>query len=823
MPPRKRAAPSTTSTADYRHDQTRLNNPPAGLADVNPLPPAGKKRYSYDPRIDPQLQWAGKAEHLTFDIETVPLYIHERIAPAAIVDSLRSGPVQASMFADPEFDLNQAVEFYQHPQPWANRMVLGDSLLVMNLLLERELMAGKVQCIYFDPPYGINYRSNFQPFTNKRDVKDGDDGSLTREPEQIRAFRDTWELGIHSYLTYIRDRLLLMRELLTESGSIFVQISDENVHRVRAVMDEVFGADNFVRQIIFRTSGSLQSDGLASIADYVLWYAKNINQHKFRELFTEREIGEGTVYTSVELVDGSRRKMTSEERSGSKKLSVGTKIYCTENLVSSGYTRSCIYPFEFESQVYNPTSGKSWKTNLTGMEALVQARRLDASGKTLRYVLYYDDYPVMRLTNVWADMKGESDKIYVVQTHERVIQRCILMTTDPGDLVFDPTCGSGTSAYVAEQWGRRWISCDTSRVALALARQRLLTATFPYYKLAHPEQGVHGAFIYKTVPHITLKSIAQNEPAEVETLYDQPEIDRSTVRVSGPFTVEAVQPPALNPEEPAPPDPLAHAGARGSNGGDAGSYLDRMIEQLRRAGLTVRGTHLPIKRISPLIGGVLHAECDYEQAGKTITAAVVFGPQYGPLTSAQLQDALNEARGSYSALIAAGFAFDAPAQALLGKGTVRPPVLGVAINADLLMDGLLKTSKSSQVFSVFGSPDVALQRGADGYSITVRGIDIYDPNTGDFDASSADQIAAWFLDTDYDGATFLVRQAYFPAQTPNPWEKISKALKGNVDPEQFVALQRTTSLPFKAGKHKQCAVKVIDHRGNEVMAVLRVG
>jgi len=826
MPPRKRAAPSTTSTADYRHDQTRLNNPPAGLADVNPLPPAGKKRYSYDPRIDPQLQWAGKAEHLTFDIETVPLYIHERIAPAAIVDSLRSGPVQASMFADPEFDLNQAVEFYQHPQPWANRMVLGDSLLVMNSLLERELMAGKVQCIYFDPPYGINYRSNFQPFTNKRDVKDGDDGSLTREPEQIRAFRDTWELGIHSYLTYIRDRLLLMRELLTESGSIFVQISDENVHRVRVVMDEVFGSQSFVSLITVQKTSSQDEELLNSTADYVLWYAKKKEVVKYRRLFAQKEAGDSTVYQRLEMPDGSRRVMTKEERSGHVPIPTGAKQFRLSDTSSSGHGGNRPFPFQYQERTYYPSTGRHWSTNETGLRRLVDANRLVASPSTLHYVRYFEDFPFIPVANIWADtgVGGFTDpKIYVVQTVSKVIQRCILMTTDPGDLVFDPTCGSGTSAYVAEQWGRRWMSCDTSRVALALARQRLMTATFPYYKLAHPEQGVHGAFIYKTVPHITLKSIAQNEPAEVETLYDQPEIDRSTVRVSGPFTVEAVQPPALNPEEPAPPDPLAHAGARGSNGGDAGSYLDRMIEQLRRAGLTVRGTHLPIKRISPLIGGVLHAECDYEQAGKTITAAVVFGPQYGPLTSAQLQDALNEARGSYSALIAAGFAFDAPAQALLGKGTVRPPVLGVAINADLLMDGLLKTSKSSQVFSVFGSPDVALQRGADGYSITVRGIDIYDPNTGDFDASSADQIAAWFLDTDYDGATFLVRQAYFPAQTPNPWEKISKALKGNVDPEQFVALQRTTSLPFKAGKHKQCAVKVIDHRGNEVMAVLRVG
>jgi len=463
------------------------------------------------------------------------------------------------------------------------------------------------------------------------------------------------------------------------------------------------------------------------------------------------------------------------------------------------------------------------------MTRLVKANRLVKAGTILKYRRFLNDFSGVPIANYWDDTSSgasRSDpKIYVVQTTSRVIERCILMTTDPGDLIFDPTCGSGTSAYVAEQWGRRWITCDTSRVALALARQRLMTATFSYYKLAHAEQGVRGAFVYKTIPHVMLKSIANNaeidtiyeryqaqlEPqrnklnqllnqsweewqipceavttwsiqgqqlhaewwqlrqerqqkidasiahnAETETLYDQPEIDRSLIRVAGPFTVEAVQPPSLDPDAI---DVAAPAAAD-----DAGTYLDRMIEQLRRGVLTIRGQHLPIKRISPLVGGVLHAECDYEQAGKTIIAAVIFGPQYGPLTSSQLQDALGEARGSYSALIAAAFTFDDQAHALLQKATLRPPVIGVAINADLLMGNLLKTSKSSQVFSVFGKPDVTLSPpSAEGYTVSVKGIDIYDPNTGDFDAASAEQIAAWFLDSDYDGATFLVRHAYFPS------------------------------------------------------------
>jgi adenine-specific DNA-methyltransferase len=817
MAPRKRKTAQSVETTDYRHDETRLNNPPAGLADMHPVPP-GRKRYQFDPRLDPQLQWAGKAEHLTFDVETVPLHTHERISPAAILETLRTGPVQRSLFADPEFDLNQAVEFYQHPQPWANRLVLGDSLLVMNSLLEREVMAGKVQCVYFDPPYGIQYGSNFQPSVNQRDVKDRDDKSLTREPEQVRAFRDTWELGIHSYLTYLRDRLLLMRELLTESGSIFIQISNENLDLVKVLLGEVFGRENLVEVIAFRKKNmTLGGTLLEGVFDYIVWYARDKQKVKFRRLFESTSAEGDSHWNYYELPDGSRHKMTAEQVQNYRLLPPGADPFQLIFMSPAGSFNTGIYTFEFEGNKYAPPPGRSWKTPIEGMRRLASAGRLMpyADGHTLRYVLKLSDYPVSPIHNIWSDTAPPADKIYAVQTSNKVIQRCLLMTTDPGDLVFDPTCGSGTTAYVAEQWGRRWITCDTSRVALALARQRIMTATFPFYKLAHPEQGVRGAFVYKTVPHITLKSIAQNEEPETETLYDQPEIERGTIRVSGPFTVEAVQPPTVDPDAvdtqaPTSPD-------------DAGSYLDQMTEQLRRGGLTVRNEHIPITRISPLVGGVLHAECDYAQAGKTVHAAVIFGPQYGPLTSVQLQDALNEARGSYDALIAAAFVFDDQAHALMQKATLRPPVLGVAINADLLAGNLLKTSKSSQVFSVFGKPDVQLSPpGPEGYTVTVRGVDIYDPNTGEFDASSADQIAAWFLDTDYDGGTFLVRQAYFPTQSPNPWEKISKALKGSIDPEQFAALQRSTSLPFKAGQHKQCAVKVIDHRGNEVMTVLRV-
>ena len=523
---RKKKTKTKRPIESYEHrDKQRVNNPPVGLVTPQTDPDAGqkKKTYAYDPHLDPQLVWAGKAEHTSFEVPTISLHVHERIEPRTILEAVRkkNGDVarQPSLFEMEERPLREAIEFYKHKHGWSNRLISGDSLLVMNSLLEKEGMAGKVQMIYIDPPYGIKYGSNFQPFVNKRDVKDGKDEDLTAEPEQIRAFRDTWELGIHSYLTYLRDRLLLARELLTESGSIFVQISDENVHRVRCLMDEVFGAENFFALITFKKTLPLGSSGLAGISDYLLWYAKDNRQVKYRALFKDKPIGEGTGYTWIELPDGERRKMTGEERRNLGLLAAGGRPFFTSALASSGYTPTCMFDFELDGRKFRCGS-KSWRTHKEGMQRLISACRIIATGSLPTFVQYHDDFPAQSLHNLWDDTHGATEMQYVVQTSIKVIQRCLLMTTDPGDLVFDPTCGSGTTAYVAEQWGRRWITCDTSRVALTLARQRLMTAVFDYYELAHPEEGVGSGFKYKTVPHVTLKSIANN-----------PEIDGISARM----------------------------------------------------------------------------------------------------------------------------------------------------------------------------------------------------------------------------------------------------------------------------------------------------
>ena len=555
------AKPNTTkkkrSVEQYDHKaKTRVNNPPVGLVDAKSDAAEGKKTYAYDPHLDPVLVWAGKAERTSFEIPTVSLHVHERIDPRAIIEAVRkkngSDYAQLSLFGSKTENppLREAIEFYKHAHNWSNRFIAGDSLLVMNSLLEKEGMAGQVQMIYFDPPYGIKYGSNFQPFVNKRDVKDGKDEDLTAEPETIKAFRDTWELGLHSYLSYLRDRLLVARELLHESGSVFVQISDENVHHVREICDEVFGAKNFVSLIPFQTTSLQTSRAIGSVADYLIWYSKDVQRLKYHQLFFAKDpqATGGWALNYLEEKDGTRRPLSTDERQGIKQIPSGARLYRLDNLTSQGATPSGSVEFEFKGKKYLPGARSHWKTTMKGMEALAKAKRIQESTNQIQYVRFFDDFTVQPITNVWTDttQAGFVDsKLYVVQTLTRVVERCLLMVTDPGDLVLDITCGSGTTAFVAEQWGRRWTTCDTSRVALTLAKQRLMTAVFDYFQLAHPDEGVDSGLRYKTVPHVTLKSIANNEPPEPETLYDDPIRDTGKTRVTGPFTVEAVPAPMV--------------------------------------------------------------------------------------------------------------------------------------------------------------------------------------------------------------------------------------------------------------------------------------
>jgi adenine-specific DNA-methyltransferase len=869
---RKTKSKSKRPIESYEHrDKHRMNNPPVGLVTPETDPDAGVKRtYSYDPHLDPQLHWAGKAEHTLFEVPTVSLHVHERLDPRTIIEAVRrrngnGDQQQMGLFeTERQEPLREAVEFYKHAHGWTNRMVAGDSLLVMSSLLEKEGMAGKVQMVYLDPPYGIRYGSNFQPFVNKRDVKDGKDEDLTAEPEQIRAFRDTWELGIHSYLTYLRDRQLLARELLTESGSIFVQISNENVHHVRELMDEVFGAENFISLITFKKTAGLGTDALPSVSDYLVLYAKSKAHNKYRPLFQAKELEGDSAYVMVYEPTGACHRLTSDEHADNSLLGPESRLFRYQILLSAGRTESCIYPVEIGGHHFSPTAGRSWATNSEGMKRLICAGRVAKTGSTLSYVRFADDFPVNPLPNLWSDTASGSGmgKVYAVQTNEKVIQRCLLMTTDPGDLVFDPTCGSGTTAYVAEQWGRRWITCDTSRVALTLAKQRLMTALFDYYELAHPQEGVGSGFQFKTVPHVTLKSIANNPDikegmtreqidaaiarhAPQETLYDQPAVDRKKHRVSGPFTVEAVPAPAVKSVEDlleGAPQPADTSIARSGETLRQGEWRDELL----RSGIRGKaGQHIRFARLEPLPGcRYLHADgetrpneagSDHVREGAASKAqriVVAFGPDHAPLEQRQVAQAIEEAQTLVprpKLIVFAAFQFDPEAAKDIDE-TNWPGValLKAQMNADLLTDDLKKKRSSNESFWLIGQPDVQVETIAKGEDkgklrVSVHGFDYYNTKTGGIESGGEDKIAVWLLDTDYDGRSLYPRQVFFPmAGTEEGWARLAKNLKAEIDEERIEAYRGTVSLPFVPGEHQRIAVKIVDDRGIESLKVMGV-
>jgi adenine-specific DNA-methyltransferase len=873
------AKPGKRPIERYEHKgKKRINNPPVGLVtpETDPVAPAHKtydyiapvpsvkprQELNYDPHLDPQLVWAGKKEHSSFEVPTVSLHVHERIDPHTIMDAVRKRngnglPVQPSLFERREENppLREAIDFYRHAHGWSNRLIAGDSLLVMNSLLEKEGMAGQVQMVYFDPPYGIKYGSNFQPFVNKRDVKDGKDEDLTQEPEMIRAFRDTWELGIHSYLTYLRDRLLLAKDLLGPSGSVFLQISDDNVHHVRELLNEVFTAANAMPTIVFRkTTGAGSPTGyveaIPQTFDYVLWFAKDREKVKFNRLFLPRKFEDDPNFSWIEESSGKRRQIPNNERRD--ELRPGNRLFRPNPLTSQTGGPTTQFPVTFEGRDFSPRKG-GWKTNSAGIERLRAANRLMAVGNTLCFVRFGDDFPFQPIIDIWDDTRqsgfGE-EKIYVVQTAAKVIRRCVLLTSDPGDLVFDPTCGSGTTAFVAEEWGRRWITCDTSRVAVTLAKQRLMAANFDYYELAHPEEGVGSGFHYKTVPHVTLKSIANNPEiregmpreqidvvitryADQETLYDQPHLDKTRVRITGPFTVEAVPAPTVKSldEIEAPPLSVDVSIARSGPTLRHSEWRDELLKTgLRGKG----GQHIDFSRVEPLAGTRwLHA--DAETKGKIPERVVIsFGPEHSLLEQRQVELAWEEARTlspKPAILVFAAFEFDPEAAKDIDgmtKEKTGMTFLTAQMNADMLTEDLKKKRASNQSFWLVGRPDIDLRRITKGdhkgkWEVEVQGFDYYNTRTGTIESGDTSKIAMWLLDTDYDGRSLYPRQVFFPmVDDDGGWARLARNLKAEIDPDLIEAYRKTISLPFDPGEYKRIALKVIDDRGIESLKVLEV-
>ena len=826
-------------------------------------------RHDFTRGRDPELYWLNKyqnddeeTERADLRVDIRSLYVHEDIQPEMLINRLyrlreeKSEGLrgQRELFGSEDMrtvvedELERVAEYYRHDMNWKNRLIQGDSLLVMNSLLKREGMAGKVQCIYMDPPYGIKYGSNWQMCLNSRDVKDSDE-NVSGEPEMIKAFRDTWELGIHSYLSYLRDRLVLARELLTQSGSVFVQISDENVHLVRNIMDEVFGSENFVSQIIYQKTTGAGSPGElaapASVADYILWYAKSKEDVKYRKIFISKEYGGegGDMYKYIELSTGERYSISEWEKINNSsfdysKRPAGSRVFRLSDLTSQTGADSIRYPIIFNGKEYRITSTRGWRTSKEGMDRLMALKRIEASQNTLGYVLYLDDFPVQNLSNLWTDTSSNlgGNKLYVVQSGLKPIQRCLLMTTDPGDLVLDPTCGSGTTAYVAEQWGRRWITMDTSRIALNIAKKRLSMAVYPYYELFDKEtKNIRQGFVYKQVPHITLKSLANNEPAETEILYDQPNEDKTRMRVSGPFTVETLQNFKITP-----PEALEqHQDESEENR----LFTQRIFDHLQANGIRNgdRTQQAIFHGLETEAGPYLHAHGYYKDAnGEERLTYFHIGPKFGTVSKQAVTMALREFRSKNqtegaSWLVILGFSFeDNINEKDYNLGTYQ--VSKVRMHDDLMQDGLLKKDRGAGSFITIGEPDIELLREGDNCHIEIRGLDIYDPIRDDVKARSVEDIAYWEMDDDYDGEQFICRSLHFCGGDKKEFEQWKKGLNQLASLSTKKKAERTLHIefadelwdtlytfhsepiPYRQGR--QIAVRVVSQFGEESTKVL---
>ena len=839
----------TKDIDSYDHqDSNRTNVPPIGLVSASTDPDSSPKQYTHDPHLDPELQWSGKSERSSFEVPTTSLHVHERIDPRTIISAFGKSKYQPSIFDSLEENrpIREAIEFYKHTNNWTNRLIAGDSLLVMNSLLEKENLAKQVQMVYVDPPYGIRYGSNFQPWLDhtKTSLTDDKDDNLTREPEQIRAFRDTWELGVHSYLSYLRDRLLLARELLSDTGSCFLQISEENVHRVGLLLDEIFGASNRIATIPFATTASRYTKTLPIVSDYLLWYCKDRKRVKFSPLYEKMTRQEMIEYFSwhaaVELEDGSSRSLTDLERfDPDSNLPKNAKLYRRVGLDSQGSggkSSEKKESYEWNGQVFKPAHRRQWSISREGLDELNRLGRLviATTGKSLAWKRYEDEVPGRMLTNLWPKQSFPQgkEKIYVVQTAAKIVRRCMLMTTDPGDLVLDPTCGGGTTAFVAEQWGRRWVTCDTSRIAIALTKQRLMTAVYDYYVLNNAKDGVKGDFQYKSVKRPRASTLAYSEPTPEVILRDQPLIDKDVVRVSGAFTMEAVPTPIVLSIDEVEQETVGPSDSSVARTAPTISQM-QWRDELSQSGVRGRrGQVIKFTRLDPITGKYLHADGEVTTSnGKTTRVMVSFGSEHTPLEKRQVERALQEVqyfKPQPSILIFAAFQFDPEASKDIDE-TQWPgiTILKVQMDSDLLTEDLKKKSRSSESFWLIGQPDVRVTKLAgekQQYKVSVHGFDYYNALSGEVESGTDSQIAMWSLDTDYDGRSLFPRQVFFPMKSGSnsDWTPLKDALKGKIDLELIEAFYGTESIPFESGEHLRIGVKIVDDRGLESFRILNL-
>jgi adenine-specific DNA-methyltransferase len=922
-------------------------------------------RYRRNTDRDPQLAWRGKDEQDAEDlmVDSVPIYIQEKIQPEAIIrdlrrrsEAIRREREERERFSIPDLfsDFNGLSEpgaeftFYQHDKNWSNRMILGDSLLVMTSLAEKEALKGQIQCIYMDPPYGIAFNSNWQHSTREKTGDQANKSNVTRESEVIKAFADTWADGIHSYLSYLRDRLKACHGLLTPSGSVFVQIGEDNAHLVKSLLDEIFGDKNCVVTIVVKKKGGQKSSLIDPVNDYILWYSRSHREGgtvKFNPLYEKRELDEETVseFSRVEEVDGSEVGLVELERLRGKRRYYrdsperiledlpSSKLFRPWPITNGGSRANQNDAMQFQGRCIPPPLGRCWSHtvvtkdgSIPGMYRVLRSGRLLASANALDFKRYLEDFPYKTVSNWWDQLGGAPDPIYVVQTNEEIIKRCILMTTDPGDLILDPTCGSGTTAHVAEKWGRRWITIDTSRVALALARQRLMAARYPSCLLQDSAEGarkegqitgrparngpfghsIRQGFVYQRASHITSGAIARNSEidviwdkwqpvlgpllgrlnealdwaseewevprkpeddwlvkarelhaqwweakrerqkeidasiarnADIEYLVDRPYEDRGKVRVAGPFTVESLSPhrvlsaeeedalwaEQIEAEDGRPLPPRTRSARREEARRAEDDFVRVVLDNLLKAGVqnTKKGERLHFTELKPWPGGrLINLEGGYEEAGRTRRVAVAIGPEYGTVSYGLVREAAREALDSvFDTLIICGFAFEPKVNEEALTRFPRLTVLKARMGNDLhLADSLRSQTNNANLFVIFGEPDITIHNDEDGrVRVEILGLDIFDPTTGEVRSSSLDDIAAWFIDTDYDGESFFVRHAYFLGGN-DPYKRLKTTLKAEIDEEAWATLYSAVSRPFEkpeSGAHRRQSHQPLRRRG----------
>lgn len=878
----------------YEHPDKLPNNPTQELSGFAEDEENAPTRYPRDAALDPQLVWKGKDQQNDSDLEVpaVPIYTQEHIQPQAIIENLRAQKRRESDQTELLFegfdglDFNQKIEFYEHEQNWHNRFILGDSLAVMNSLAEKEQLKGAVQMIYFDPPYGIKFSSNWQVSTRKRDVSDTKAEDVTPQPEQVKAFRDTWELGIHSYLAYLRDRLTVARELLADSGSIFVQISDENVHRVRCILDEVFGSENFVGEIIFKTRSTSTSKHLSILNDFVLWYAKDRDRLKFYPLFIEKDLS--SRFSTAELTNG-KTVPTFSDGNLNPNLPEDTNFFSSSSLASTSGGETATIPFIFRDKKYKPASGRGWRCSLDGLSRLAKTNRIISTDTTIRYKYYFSDFSYTELGNLWDDQLSAQDKSYIVQTNATVLQRCMLMTTDPGDLVFDPTCGSGTTAYVAEQWGRRWITVDTSRVALALARTRLMSAMYPYYRL-EDRNNIKQGFTYKTAPHISLKNIANNTeiddihaeyaekleplraemnrligqnweewevPAETDSEWNsefqnlhrewlslkrerQQKMNASTARRAenkilydqpheDKKRVRVTGP--FTVESLSPHLVLDPSDAEGDTPTSVSSeasqdYITHILEHLKTGGVQSRlqEQRITFDWLEELPGEWLHAEAVHTDTnGTPQDTAISIGPQYDTVGRQWIEEAAKEAMRRIPKFdMLIVMGFAFEGYTADEETRMGPLTILPVKMSPELMVRELKNTGEGNLFMVFGEPDVEIETHQDD-TVSVKLLGV-----DVYDPKHG----LTRSNTPEDIACWFIDTAYngeaffvrhaYFTGEDEPYKQLQRALNSEIDEEAWQALYRTESLPFAKPETGKIAVKVINHYGDEVMKEYKI-